>query len=185
MVQQVKFDSLPWKSILNAKEEPLCVSTRVDVILKDQVVFGIREFQGQGKVSWLKSTFKYKSLVISRCRLVEIGNFCFTLVVASLFLIFVPTAFLLVNHELFQRDHLAKRVAVPFLVNQVFILSSSYMWARSDGYQLWKAIVYNIWLFLYFWTSDLIFFLFDVVTFARFKRGILVDCVFFGSKDAH
>lgn len=42
MVQQIKFDLLFCPGVLHPKEEPLSMSSSVDVVLQDQVILTIR-----------------------------------------------------------------------------------------------------------------------------------------------
>ena len=43
-IETIKFDRFVCSSVLNSKEKPLSVTVSVDVILKDEVVFWIRNF---------------------------------------------------------------------------------------------------------------------------------------------
>lgn len=62
-VQHVELYLLALFYIVHSEIEPLGVALRVYIVLKDQIVFALRNLVSQLKVSRLKSRFKYQGLI--------------------------------------------------------------------------------------------------------------------------
>lgn len=60
-VEKIEFDYLALGGVLDAEEEPLCVSLCVDVILQDQVVFAVRDLVRAKQIPALKPAFELEA----------------------------------------------------------------------------------------------------------------------------
>ena len=56
---------MPFSSVFALEEEPLCMSTRVNVILHKQIILAIRNFLSKIEISTLKFWLKKQGLVSS------------------------------------------------------------------------------------------------------------------------
>ena len=65
-VDDVKFDSLPSCSVSNLKVVPLSMALCVDVILENEVIFALWDFDRHVEVSGFKPRLESKSLIVSK-----------------------------------------------------------------------------------------------------------------------